>query len=170
VQTDKHPVVNVNWEDAIAFCQWLSKSEDRAYRLPTDHEWSLAVGIGSREDPLESPSSKSDKIPEVYPWGVEWPPPKTAGNYGKLEGRKDDAFENTSPVGSFPANEYGLYDMGGNAWQWCEDWNHPEHKFRVLRGASWFTHSREMLPSSHRFADTATHRMYDYGFRVVIEP
>lgn len=64
------PVVDVSWDDAKLFCQWLSSQEERTYRLPTDHEWSLAVGIGDREDPKATPKNKSGKIENVYPWGA----------------------------------------------------------------------------------------------------
>jgi hypothetical protein len=70
---EDHPVVCVSWEDAKAFCAWLSKKEGRTYRLPTDHEWSAAVGIGDQEDPAATPASKSQKIKDVYPWGRDWP-------------------------------------------------------------------------------------------------
>lgn len=76
-QTEEHPVVNVSWEDANAFAAWLTKKERAAgkvgprdtYRLPTDHEWSCAVGIGQQEDPRESPSDKDEKIKGVFPMG-----------------------------------------------------------------------------------------------------
>ncbi len=83
-QTDDHPVTCVSWEDARAFCTWLSRQNGGryTYRLPRDHEWSLAVGIGSREDAAVSPEDKDEEIEGVYPWGTAWPPPATAGNYG----------------------------------------------------------------------------------------
>jgi len=142
-QDPTHPVVTVSWDDAKGFCEWLTASDRVAgkisgrdeYRLPSDHEWSCAVGIGHREKAEESPSSKDGKIEKVYPWGTDWPPPKGAGNYGPS--LKVDEFKYTSPVGSFPVNENGLYDMGGNVWQWCEDSYDANRDCRVLRGASW---------------------------------
>ena len=140
-QTDDHPVVNVSWVDAQAFCAWLTKKErgegkiksNQRYRLPTDEEWSVAVGLkGERGG---SPRDKDMKIEGVYPWGTQWPPPKGVGNYDKSLGVDD--YDYTSPVGSFNPNKHGLYDMGGNVWQWCEDWYDGGQTSRVLRGASW---------------------------------
>jgi hypothetical protein len=106
-QGEDHPVVNVSWDDATAFCAWLTEKErnegkigqDEQYRLPTNKEWNAAVG-------------NSD-----YPW--DWrPPPKGADNTPlNLD---VDVYERTSPVGSFGENQYGLWDMGRNVWQWCK--------------------------------------------------
>jgi len=87
-QTATHPVVNVSWQDATRFCVWLTEKERRErklpagsqYRLPTDSEWSWAVGIGNRERG-GAPRDKGKRLKEVYPWGTQWPPPKGAGNY-----------------------------------------------------------------------------------------
>ena len=140
-QKDDHPVVHISCEDAFAFCKWLTEIErkggkipaDAEYRLPSDHEWSCAVGIGNREDVQELAFQKRMKLMGVYPWGTEWPPPPGAGNYagseceGKfgigadpIKGYKD-GFIMTAPVGSFAANSYGLFDLSGNADEWCED-------------------------------------------------
>ncbi|MDP6129087.1 MAG: SUMF1/EgtB/PvdO family nonheme iron enzyme, partial [Planctomycetota bacterium] len=124
-QPDTHPVENVSWEDAQAFCAWLTKKElaegkikaGQKYRLPTDAEWSVAVGLGKEKG--GTPEEKSEGIEDVYPWGKEWPPPKGVGNYN--QDLKVDNFKYTSPVGSFAANKFGLHDLGGNVWEWCED-------------------------------------------------
>jgi len=98
-----------------------------------------------------------------------------------------DSFENTSPVGSFPANRFGLYDMGGNVWQWCEDWYRGDmnetallekyaflkddgggRRFRVVRGASWGGGVRERLWSSYRGVGDPGYRISDTGFRCVL--
>ena len=86
-QEDTHPVVNVSWKDANAFCAWLTKKEmaegkikaGQKYRLPTDAEWSVAVGLGKEKG--NTPEAKDGGIKDVYPWGKEWPPPVGAGNY-----------------------------------------------------------------------------------------
>lgn len=78
-QGDTHPVVNVSWNDAKAFCAWFSRKEGKTYRLPTDAEWSVAVGL--RESAAGSPKDKHCKVSGVYPWGTQWPPPNDAGNY-----------------------------------------------------------------------------------------
>jgi formylglycine-generating enzyme required for sulfatase activity len=136
-QTGDHPVVMVSWTDALSFCKWLTDKEQAAgllkpgesYRLPTDLEWSKAVGL-----PLEkgqTPEMRDMSVQDQYPWGTSWPPPKDSGNYtGKETGAEvyikgyEDGYPYTSPVGSFKPNALGLYDMGGNTWEWCMDtWN-----------------------------------------------
>ena len=190
-QTPNDPVVGVSWNDAQAFCQWLTQKERAEkkiasyleYRLPTDAEWTAAVG-----------KSK-------YPWGDQWPPPDHAGNYcdqafaAGLPGAGwssillpgNDGFAHTSPVGSFRANAYGLYDMGGNVWQWCEDWYHSSMNsedvrqtlpssgddaggdtYRVMRGGSWAEKTPEHMLSACRSYDAPEAGFSDRGFRVVI--
>ena len=189
-QTGDHPVVGVSWYDAKAFCEWLTLREraagrlppDREYRLPADHEWSVAVGLN--EDPAKSPEEKDGKITDAYPWG-EWPdgqpPPQGAGNYagaevddghwpeqfGWIEGY-NDRYARTAPVGSFKPNRFGLYDMGGNVWEWCEDEYRPGAGPRVLRGASWRYVGRGSLLSSHRDYDLPGSRYDCVGFRCVV--
>ena len=172
-QADTHPVVKVNWEDANAFCEWLTKKElaegkikgGQKYRLPTDAEWSVAVGLGQEKG--NTPREKSQGIKDVYPWGKEWPPAVGAGNYFKS--LKVDNFEYTSPVGSFAANKLGLQDMGGNVSDLCEDWYDPAAKaYRVLRGASWEYSNPDLLLSSGRFSSTPDDRFGDTGFRCVL--
>ncbi len=82
----------------------------------------------------------------------------------------DDGFATTSPVGAFPANAHGLYDMGGNVWQWCEDWWNAEKTDRVLRGGSWMYSDRAGLRSSHRNHFKPNVRDINRGFRCVLEP
>ncbi len=194
-----HPVVSVSWEDAQRFCAWLTEKEhaegklaqELCYRLPTDHEWSCAVGIGDQEDAAKLPSEKSQKLVGVYPWGAGWPPKgKPVGNYAdeslhakfppkqnekenRMENEKwlegyDDGYATTSPVGSFPANADGLYDLGGNVWQWCEDWFDDKQEHRVLRGASWTVSDHGGLLSSARYHNTPGNRNYINGFRCVV--
>ena len=171
-QEDTHPVVKVSWNDANAFCAWLTKKElaegkikaGQKYRLPTDAEWSVAVGLGKEKG--NTPKEKNRGIKDVYPWGKEWPPPVEAGNYAKS--LKVDNFEYTSPVGSFAVNKLGLHDMGGNVYEWCEDKYRPTNAFRVLRGASWFSGGPGILLSSYRFGDAPGVRGSFVGFRCVL--
>ena len=171
-QTDTHPVVNVSWEDANAFCAWLTKKELAAgkikagqkYRLPTDSEWSVAVGLGPETG--NTPVAKSRGVKGVYPWGKEWPPPKGAGNYYKS--LNVDSYDFTTPVGSFATNQHGLHDLGGNVWEWCEDkWNSTS-SYRVLRGASWNYSDPDALLSSRRSGGTPDRRNNGIGFRCVL--
>jgi formylglycine-generating enzyme required for sulfatase activity len=183
-QGPDHPVVNVTWVEAVAFCAWLTDKEHTdgtlpatmVYRLPYDLEWSKAVGLP--EETGKTPEERDMGVPEVYPWGTGWPPPPGAGNYtGEETGSDvaikgyDDGFAWTSPVGSFKPNKYGLYDMGGNVWQWCMDnWNN-ESKAKVLRGASWYNGALKLsLLSSCRVHAAPDSSTDNYGFRIVRAP
>ncbi len=187
-QTDDHPAVNVSWADATAFCEWLTE-EDRqkrkigpkdVYRLPTDHEWSCAIAIGKDEDPSEAPLAKSSKI-ATYPWGPEFPPPQGAGNYNGQETMRnpvsskapipgyDDGFDRTAPVGSFAANTFGLYDLSGNVYEWCQDWLDPGNPGRrVLRGGAWYYSDNAYFRSSYRNSGEPSHWDGVFGFRCVL--
>jgi hypothetical protein len=190
VQGLTDPVCGVNWDDAQAFCRWLTEKEqamgllktNQSYRLPSDGEWSMTVG----NDP--------------YPWGNQWPPPAGAGNYAGAEAADgnwprnfgtipgyQDGFARTSPVESFAANRLGLFDMGGNVWQWCEDWYRKEmnsakirekapslnndgggQQYRVLRGASWFNYDASYPLSAFHFRLDPGNRCVFSGFRCVL--
>jgi formylglycine-generating enzyme required for sulfatase activity len=171
-QADTHPVVRVNWNDANAFCAWLTKKElaegkikaGQKYRLPTDAEWSVAVGLGQEKG--NTPEEKNWGIKDVYPWGKEWPPPKGAGNYFKS--LNVDNYEYTSPAGSFAANKLGLHDMGGNVREWCEDKYSPTSAYRVLRGASRGAYVPHAMLSSSRYNPTPGGRYAYIGFRCVL--
>jgi formylglycine-generating enzyme required for sulfatase activity len=154
------------------------------------------VGIGAREDAAKLPSEKDGKITDAFPSGTQWPPLNGAGNYageelqpdreaGKFKSAKaqatdkagsgdfvasgyNDGFVNTSPVGSFAANHFGLHDLGGNVRQWCEDWFDGDQTERVLRGASWNGRRRSVLLSSARNRNAPTNRGHFDGFRCVL--
>ena len=145
-----HPIVNVSWNDAKAFCVWLSKKLGKTYDLPTEAEWEYASRGG-----LEG---------KAYPWGDVWDASKCANSTNTNDG--------TVAVGSYPANGYGLRDMSGNVWQWCNDFyidrynardaNNPKGAssgtVRVLRGGSWFN----SVPNLFRCTDR---NWYDPGVR-----
>ena len=165
-------MVKVNWNDAQAFCAWLTKKELAAgkikagqkCRLPTDAEWSVAVGLGKETG--NTPMEKHWGIKSVYPWGKGWPPPKGAGNYHP--NLKVDSFDRTSPVGSFAANAHDIHDLGGNVWEWCEDKGNPTSSARVVRGASCIYGNADFLLSSSRDRGARDYRDYNYGFRCVL--
>ena len=188
-----HPVVAVGWDEAQAFCQWLTKKEGAEgglpegawYRLPSDEEWSWAVGLPPEQG--ATPADKSEKNSLDYPWGKEWPPSRKVGNYADemfhAKFPKDfqhkerdqpwivgyeDGYATTSPVGCFPANAHGLYDMGGNVFQWCEDWFDKDQKYRVWRGGSFGNSGQRGLLSSCRDRKVPSHRGDSNGFRCVL--
>jgi len=190
-QNAMHPVVKVNWFDANAFCKWLTDKEreegvieDRqVYRLPTDLEWSAAVGLPNEDG--ATPEARDGKIRNEFPWGKEWPPPTGAGNYSDRSAKRRggavmekyiDNWPATSPVGSFTPNSLGIYDLGGNVWEWCAD-SYKGIKdssasagrdWGVLRGGSWATSNRLEMQSSYRNVIDRNDRDVLYGFRCVL--
>ena len=179
-QSEDHPVVCVSWEEARAMAAWLSTEEPGlTYRLPTDAEWSAAVGSVGK-----------------YPWGNAWPPPVGSGNYfGKewsgwsTDYPHDDGAERTARIASYAENRFGFFDLGGNVFEWCEDpyrasmndadalEAYPALKeekdsegtpYRVLRGGSWNHSSEFFLRSSCRVYVHPTLRYVDRGFRLVV--
>jgi tRNA A-37 threonylcarbamoyl transferase component Bud32 len=184
----EHPVCGVNWEEANAFCQWLTEKESAEerlpkgmmYRLPTDEEWSRAVGPAKEEG--ATPKERSEKNGVDFPWGTGFPPPMAkVGNYADSAFHEafpkaqdkwivdyTDGFAATAPAGSFAPNDFGIYDLGGNVWEWCEDWYDSDQKDRVLRGASWDNNGRSALLSSYRNHNAPGYRNYRNGFRCVV--
>ncbi len=130
-QTDEHAVVNVSWNDAAAFCEWLSRADGQTYRLPTEAEWEYACGAGtttkyfSGDDPetLATVGNVADgTAKEKYP---TW---TTIG--------ARDGYLYTAPVGRFRTNSFGLYDMHGNVWEWCQDWYDKDYYQHAGRGSA----------------------------------
>ncbi len=175
-QTDEHPVVNVSWNDAVAFCKWLSKKEGKTYQLPTEAEWEYACRAGtttryhSGDDPetLAEVGNVADAALKAQCPG--W----------KYTIKANDGYVFTAPVGKFKPNAFGLYDMHGNTWQWCVDWYGAEYYAAspvddptgpasgadcVLRGGTWCGgpfYSR----SAGRYRFSPGFRDYYTGFRV----
>jgi formylglycine-generating enzyme required for sulfatase activity len=181
-QTDEHPVVCVSWNDARAFVDWLNATDKASpagsiYRLPTEAEWEYACRAGTTT---------------WYQWGDD--PDKGKGwcNAADLTAMKtfpgwtvfnwDDGFLYTAPVGSFKANAFGLHDMHGNAWEWCQDFYEPykegdqtdpegpaSGEARVLRGGSWYLNPR-LLRAAARNRLLPDLRNDSNGFRLVLAP
>lgn len=174
-QGDHHPVVNISYNDAMEFCAWLSKKEGRKYRLPTDHEWSGAVGIAHKEDAsafpkfkgIECAKSKRHEIEGHFPWGDAWPPPPNSGNFDVS--LNADSYDHTSPVGSFKPTADGLYDLAGNVWEWCDSIYEDKEHYRVMRGGSWRYRDPMFLLSAFRGRGNTPTRHEIRGFRVVLE-
>ena len=188
-QARDHPVVNVSREDAQAFCEWLTRrerageriSQAHVYRLPTDLEWSQMAGL--QEEEGISPGWRDARKERVFPWGVSWPDNEKVGNFadqaavraGAISSDRtiagyDDGFPFTAPVGSFPPNEFGLYDLSGNVQEWVEDEYSQlgSHVLGVLRGGGWNTCQLENLVTGSRNAVPPTYQDSIYGFRIVL--
>ncbi len=182
-QGDTHPAVRISWEMATNFCVWLTEREraegriasSQRYRLPTDEEWSAAAGLTSEVG--ATPSERLKNSPKNQgPWGAFNPqtsftPPPGAGNYGPAA--KTDTYAGTAPVGKFSANRFGLYDLGGNAEEWCSDLFTTAAGVHVLRGGSWKTEP-DKFPNAMFFFVTG-HRLPGSiptdttGFRPVLD-
>ncbi|HOF89850.1 MAG TPA: SUMF1/EgtB/PvdO family nonheme iron enzyme [Armatimonadota bacterium] len=137
---EDHPIVNVTWHDAAAFAEWADLA------LPTEEEWEKAArGTDGR----------------VYPWGNKWDASKCRNSVRQSAGQ-------TAPVGRYPAgaSPYGVMDMAGNVWEWCDSW-YSVNSTRVLRGGSWGSHDPVNLRATCRNGHDPTFRFHFYGFRCV---
>jgi serine/threonine protein kinase len=190
-----YPAARLSWQHAQTFCQWLTDRERRMgkipagwrYRLPSDHEWSCAAGIGDQEDPDMPVAEKSGWLWNAYAWGDSWPPPENAANLAGEEalgliGKPDfrnfqwvinryrDPFVETAPVASFPKNPNGLYDISGNVWEWCEDLRDPQQNRRVMRGHSFLCNNGDGAKLSVRGGALPDQLHTSFGLRVVLAP
>lgn len=156
---ENRPVTDVSWEDANAFCLWLSQKTGKNIRLPSEAQWEKAARGTSQS---------------IYSWGNE-PPTCDIANYNNCRGR-------TMPVGSFPSqlSPYGLRDMGGNVYEWCADWYDPAYyaasgatnptgpatgSQRVHRGGSWVSDD-DHLRTTDRDGAAPSHSSSRAGFRI----
>lgn len=155
-----HPVLHVSWNDAMAYCRWLSKKTGLSYRLPTEAEWEYAAGNGS----AHTRWAGTDKDSELLRFT------NSSGN--------QDGFVYTAPAGNFQPNVFGLRNMSGNVWEWCSDWggsysskaqNDPvgplSGSARIIRGGSW-QFSAAQCRVTARLSNGPSHRSGDIGFRV----
>jgi iron(II)-dependent oxidoreductase len=164
-----HPITNVTWSDAIAYCEWLGK------RLPTEAEWEKAARSG-----IEGAK---------YTWGNSDPNNRTANfadSNTRFEWRSqeiNDSFLFVAPVGSFQPNGYGLFDMAGNLWEWCSDWygasyyaesprenpkGPPTGERRVLRSGAWYR-ALHTIRSAERVSDYPDSNLNVIGFRCAMD-
>jgi formylglycine-generating enzyme required for sulfatase activity len=156
----KHPVINVTWNDAVAFADWMG------CRLPTEAEWEYACRAGTT-----TPYNTGENLTTAQA--------NYNGKYPYNNNAKGKYRKKTMPVGSFAANAYGLYDMHGNVWEWCSDWygdystlaqtdpkGPSSGSFRVVRGGSWF-YFAVSCRSAFRFTCSPANRISLIGFRLV---
>jgi formylglycine-generating enzyme len=172
----KQPVVNVSWEDTVAFAQWLSQKSGQTYRLPTEAEWEYAARSGSKASHFWGNSpDEACKYANVADFTAKKQRPNWTTFFC------DDSFTVSAPVGSFAANGYGLNDMLGNVWEWCEDVynseaygklpkDNPVYKgsgeYRVMRGGGW-SNGPLGIRSSHRVGLSPDFGHHALGFRLV---
>jgi len=163
---DNQPAVNVSWNDARAFCDWLTKNHGATpagslvFRLPTEKEWECYATCGSSRE---------------FPWGA-WPPSKKINYYGRenkgvsqvLERRDDYCV--SCPVNKSGANEWGLCGTAGNVWEWCDDKEEPQGNDRVIKGASWSDCDPLFLSTARRRGYAPDYKYINLGFRVVAAP
>ncbi len=176
-QADDHPVVLVSWNDAVEFCEWLSRVDGQTYELPTEAEWEYAARAGT------TTAYHSGDDPETL---------ARVGNVADASARArfpgwttikgNDGYVFTAPVAKFRPNAFGLYDMHGNVWEWCQDW-YDEDSYKnssikdpqgpkngplqVVRGGAW-----DDTPLNSRLANRSHaplgYRSSYIGFRVVL--
>ena len=151
---DSQPVIQVSYNDAEAYCKWLTDSHGAAakgeFRLPTEQEWETFALCGQQRD---------------FPWGSEWPP--TKGNYGLIEGY-DDGYPVSCPITESGDNEWGIFGVGGNVWEWCQGSLDGTGHFNVFRGGAWNLNKPDSLRIANRAGDAADTRSSFVGFRVVL--
>jgi sulfatase modifying factor 1 len=158
-----HPVTLIRWDDAVAYCAWLSQASGRTVRLPTEAEWEKAArgGLAGKR----------------YPWGDGLD--ADMANFLADPTRRN--MHGTTRCRSHPPNGYGLFDMAGNVWEWVHDWHAPTYyatspahspagprdgALRVVRGGSWLSADIRMLACSHRHKVPPDTYSYGIGFRI----
>jgi len=192
-QNDNHPVVCVSWNDAIAYAKWLSEQTDQQYYLPTEAEWEYAARAktttlrywGNNPDHACHYANVADQTSSQYQknffsWIMQTGKPKKEFSSWDIH-NCIDGYLYTAPVGSFKQNNFGLYDMLGNVWEWCADPWHSSYKnapidgsvwdqggensLRVIRGGAW-SGKPKYVRSTFRFSYSREDCYYDVGFRL----
>ncbi|MFN7933122.1 MAG: formylglycine-generating enzyme family protein [Bryobacteraceae bacterium] len=152
-----HPVVNVSWNDATAYAQWLAKKTGKPYRLPTEEEWEAAARVGLNGKP--------------YPWG------DSIDRNKAWYGQKWNGLDTIKPADFGAPNPFGLHGMAGNVWQWTADWYVPTfngrpvteemHLYRVIRGGSW-ANDEDFLKVNYRNFHPPDFKDFFVGFRLAM--
>ena len=167
----KNPVEKVSWDDAQIFCQKLNEKTGKKYRLPSESEWEYACRAGTTSSFSFGETISTEQA-------------NYDGNVICGKGKQGVYREKTTPVGSFPDNKFGLYDLHGNVWEWCEDvwhekyenapkdgssWNenNSQVSFRTLRGGSWYS-DPEFCRSADRSSFNAGNCINYIGFRLAV--
>ncbi|NEP77845.1 MAG: SUMF1/EgtB/PvdO family nonheme iron enzyme [Okeania sp. SIO3B3] len=166
---ENRPVETVSWHDAIEFCKKLSRKTGKIYRLPSESQWEYACRAGTTTPFYFGETITSELV-------------NYDGNYPYAYAPKDKYRKETTDVGSFPPNAFGLYDMHGNVWEWCEDIWHGNYNgaptdgsawetegdsnIRMLRGGSWYYNSRGCRSARRSYYDADDHYLIR-GFRIV---
>jgi formylglycine-generating enzyme required for sulfatase activity len=186
-QTDGHPVVNVSWNDAMAFCDWLSKKSGKSCRLPTEAQWEYACRAGTATRYYCGDDANAMKgVANIADLSL-----KPRWDYLVLNrGRPiaewfervswEDGYPFTAVVGKFQPNKIGLHDMHGNVWEWCSDWYGEDYYgrspaqdpagpssgvWRSLRGGAWDNAPRYCRSASRHHAGPSFGTT-SFGFRV----
>jgi formylglycine-generating enzyme required for sulfatase activity len=165
----EHPVEMVSWDDTQIFIEKLNKlNEDFLFRLPSEAEWEYAARAGTTTmfNTGDTITGQQANFNGTFPFGLNL---------------RDEYRKNTTPVGSFPPNAFGIYDMHGNVWEWCDDW-YQENYYRdsphanprgpktgtmkVLRGGSWYRYTGH-IRSATRYKNKVIGQYGDTGFRLV---
>ena len=146
----RRPVINITFADAQAFTGWLSSATGKNYDLPTEAEWEMAAKAGTTT---------------AYWWGDDI----GSGHANCRECGSPWGGKGSAPVGSFPPNPWGLYDMNGNVWQWTKSCWAEDCRDRVIRGGSWYYYPA-MSKATARARGEANQWSYNIGLRVVRRP
>ena len=165
----KRPAINISWDDAAAYCAWLSEATGRHYHLPSEAQWEYACRAGTETPFSYGASITTDQV-------------NFDGNYPYAGTAKGEYRKKTVPVGSLPANPWGLHEMHGNVWEWCADWlgdfstkavTDPQGAapWHVPRGARWFLDrcSRGLVRSACRLRNEPDFRLNNFLASVVPE-
>jgi sulfatase modifying factor 1 len=172
---ENHPVLHISWNDAVAYCKWMSEKTGKTYRLPTEAEREYACRAGTR-----TPFNTGANLTTAQA--------NYDGTYPYMNNEKGVYRENTVPVNSFAPNAWGLYNMHGNVWEWCSDRyrgsyydeckaagvvTNPKGSTtgaeRILRGGGWGDEAQSCR-SAYRHYPTSDYHNYSIGFRMVFIP